>query len=175
MQPVEQMWFPYLFPTGFGAYRRPSSRSTFTVEEYLRMRIRQGFSAFTRHSPYLLLLYSAELASQVARAPKLSARFRDESASLGLTRQGVRNLIAVEGVVLLLAGTAAGIGCGLLISRVLTTGIVSLAGFRIVPAFPVLLVAVAVLAAPLGGLIASFLPARRAARAAPVVAMKGGG
>lgn len=87
--------------------------------------------------------------------------------TIGLTRGGVRRLVTAEGVVVTLVGGVLGAGFGLLLARVVTTGAGSVTGFLLEPVVPLSLALLAVVASPLVGLIASLLPARRAAKLTP--------
>lgn len=91
--------------------------------------------------------------------------------TLGVTRQGVRQIVTVEGVILVLLGTLLGVAIGVLLSFVITTGANALTGFTITPRFPLRLIVIALLTSPLVGLVSSLLPARRAARLPPVLAL----
>lgn len=91
--------------------------------------------------------------------------------TLGLTRGGVRRLIVSEGIVVTLVGAVLGAGFGLILARVVTAGASALTGFRLEPVVPWTLALLALLASPMVGLIASILPARRAARLAPTRAL----
>lgn len=93
--------------------------------------------------------------------------------TLGLTRRGVRQLVTAEGIVVVALGTVLGVVTGLLLSRVITTGAGALTGYLISPVYPWRLIAVALLSSPLVGLLASLVPARRAARLSPVTALGG--
>ena len=93
--------------------------------------------------------------------------------ALGFTRRGVGRLVSAEGIVVVLLGTLLGALCGLLLSRVITAGADALTGYRITPVFPWRLALLALLASPVVGFLASLLPARRAARLEPVVALRG--
>jgi len=87
--------------------------------------------------------------------------------TIGLTRRGVRSLVTAEGIVVTLVGGLLGSAFGLLLSRVVTTGAGSVTGFLLEPVVPLSLALLAVAASPLVGLIASILPARRAATLTP--------
>jgi len=87
--------------------------------------------------------------------------------TIGLTRGGVRRLVTAEGVVVTLVGSVLGAGFGLLLARVVTAGAGSVTGFLLEPVVPLSLALLAVAASPLVGLIASLLPAQRAARLTP--------
>ncbi len=91
--------------------------------------------------------------------------------TLGVTRGGVMRLVTAEGLVVTVAGAVAGILAGLMLSRVITRGAAALSGFELQPAFPWWLIIGGIIASPLIGLVASAMPARRAARLAPVRAM----
>jgi putative ABC transport system permease protein len=91
--------------------------------------------------------------------------------TLGLTRANIRQIIFSEGLIVAILGTLLGLACGLLLSRVITEGANALTGFVIRPYTPLRLVLIAILVSPLLGLIASLLPARRAARQSPVTAL----
>jgi len=60
---------------------------------------------------------------------------------------------------------------GLLLARIVTTGAGAVTGFRLEPVVPTSLALLALLVSPLVGLVASLLPARRAAQLAPARAL----
>lgn len=95
--------------------------------------------------------------------------------TLGLTRAGLRRLIIAEGVVVVTIGAVLGVAAGLLLSRVITEGAIALTGFAISPRYPWTLIATAIVCSPVVGLFASYIPARRAAKLAPVLALRGVG
>lgn len=91
--------------------------------------------------------------------------------TVGMTRGGVRRLIAAEGIVVTLVGAALGVAFGLLLGRVVTAGASALTGFVLSPVVDWTLVGVALAASPVVGLFASLLPARRAAQLSPTRAL----
>ena len=91
--------------------------------------------------------------------------------TIGLTRGGLRRLVVAEGVVVTVLGAALGTAFGLLLARIVTTGAGAVTGFRLEPVVPTYLALLALLASPLVGLVASLLPARRAAQLAPARAL----
>ena len=125
----------------------------------------------------LLVLAVAIAALGVANTlgMNLSSRMREMATlrTLGLTRSGLQRVVIVEGLVVVLLGSVLGVAFGLLLAAVVTDGASALTGYYIEPVVPWTLVAIAVAAAPLVGLLASLLPARRAARLPPVVALRG--
>ena len=93
--------------------------------------------------------------------------------TLGLTRRDIGQVIFSEGIIVAVLGTLLGLATGVLLSRVITDGANALTGFVIEPYIPLRLILVSLLASPVLGLIASALPARRAAKQSPVVALGG--
>lgn len=91
--------------------------------------------------------------------------------TVGMTRAGVRRLIAAEGIVVTSVGALLGIVFGLLLGRVIVAGGSALTGFLLTPVVDWPLVGLALVASPLVGLIASLLPARRAAQLSPTRAL----
>lgn len=87
--------------------------------------------------------------------------------TIGLSRGGVRALITAEGIIVTLVGALIGVGFGLLLAQVITTGAAALTGFSLEPRVPWTLALIALLSSPLVGLLAALFPARRAARMAP--------
>ena len=86
--------------------------------------------------------------------------------ALGATRRDLIALVLRQGAALTLVGMALGVGAALGLTRVLRTllygvGVTDLATFLLVP-----------LVLTLVGLAASYVPARRAARVDPLVAMR---
>ena len=91
--------------------------------------------------------------------------------TVGLRRAGVRRLVLAEGMVVLSLGAVLGLAFGLLLADVITAGARALTGYPISPAAPWRLLVWAGVFIPLLGLLASWLPARRAARLAPRIAL----
>ncbi|HKI56948.1 MAG TPA: FtsX-like permease family protein [Trueperaceae bacterium] len=91
--------------------------------------------------------------------------------TVGMTRAGVRRLIAAEGMVVTLVGALLGVAFGLLLGRVIVAGGSALTGFLLTPVVNWPLVALALVASPVVGFIASLLPARRAAQLSPTRAL----
>uniref|UniRef100_UPI0025DCB775 ABC transporter permease n=1 Tax=uncultured Microbulbifer sp. TaxID=348147 RepID=UPI0025DCB775 len=125
----------------------------------------------------LLILAVAIAALGVANTlgMNLSSRMREMATlrTLGLTRSGLRRVVIAEGLVVVLLGSLLGVAFGLLLADVVTSGAAALTGYYIRPVLPWTLVAIALAAAPAVGLLASLLPARRAAQLPPVVALRG--
>lgn len=61
-QSVEHLLFPTFFPDGVGFYTKPASNEVvgFTIAKYLQHRCLQGFTPFTKQTPYLLIMRSLE-------------------------------------------------------------------------------------------------------------------
>jgi len=91
--------------------------------------------------------------------------------TVGMTRAGVRRLIAAEGIVVTLVGALLGVAFGLLLGRVIVAGGSALTGFVLTPVVNWPLVGLALVASPLVGFFASLLPARRAAQLSPTRAL----
>ena len=130
-------------------------------------------SFLTTNALLLLAVIIAALGVANTLGMNLSSR-RYEIAvlrTLGLTRDGVRRLVLVEGIVIVSVGTALGVGFGLLLARVITTGASALTGFALTPVLPWAVVALALVLSPLLGIFASLLPARRAASYSPMHAL----
>jgi putative ABC transport system permease protein len=91
--------------------------------------------------------------------------------TVGLRRAGVRRLVTAEGIVVLTLGAVLGVAFGLLLADVITAGARALTGYAIDAVVPWRMLVAAVLLTPILGFLASWLPARRAARLAPRVAL----
>jgi predicted permease len=86
--------------------------------------------------------------------------------ALGATRASIRRLVIGESVKLVLSGLAAGIPAALLLTRFLSALL-----FAVTPADPLTYIGVALLLT-LVALLAAYLPARRAMRVDPMVALR---
>lgn len=92
--------------------------------------------------------------------------------ALGLTRRQLRGTLAAEGVLLAGAGTVLGLVLGGVYGWLGATSVLAaVAGGDVTPDLPWDRLGLVVVGAVLAGLLASVLPARRAARAAPVAAL----
>lgn len=92
--------------------------------------------------------------------------------ALGLTRRQLRGTLAAEGVLLAGAGTVLGLVLGGVYGWLGATSVLAaVAGGQVTPDLPWDRLALVVVGAVVAGLLASVLPARRAARAAPVAAL----
>lgn len=92
--------------------------------------------------------------------------------ALGLTRKELMYSIFAEGVLVVVLGTLLGLMAGMLLSGVITQGANSMTGYRIAPSYPWPLFVWAVLASPVVGVLAAFIPARRAATTSPANALR---
>ncbi len=124
-----------------------------------------------------VLLFIAVLVAALAVANTLGMNLVNRGheiavlRTLGLTRRGVRTLVISEGVVVALLGALIGIGFGAALARVIVTGAGAITGFQLEPVVPASLALIALLAAPVVGLLAALFPARRAARLSPTRAL----
>ena len=130
---------------------------------------------YTTNALLALAVFIAALGVANTLGMNLSDRQRDIAVlrTLGLTRRGIRTIVTLEGSILVVLGTLLGVGSGILLSRVITAGANALTGFVVTPSFPWPLVLLALIASPLVGLLASLLPAGRAARLSPITALGG--
>ncbi|MGH9352768.1 MAG: FtsX-like permease family protein, partial [Terriglobia bacterium] len=86
--------------------------------------------------------------------------------ALGASPGNVRNMVVRQGMTLAIIGVAAGVGIGLAVTRLLASML-----YGVKARDPLVFVAVAVLLS-LVALLATYLPARRASRVDPVVALR---
>lgn len=144
-----------------------------TYRERVLTLTRQTFA--TTNGLLFLAVFIAALGVANTLGMNLSSRQHEIAVlrALGLTRRGVARLVTAEGIVILVVGTLLGVACGVLLSNVITAGANALTGYRITPVYPWQLIVLALFSSPLVGLVASFLPARRAARLSPVRALGG--
>ena len=91
--------------------------------------------------------------------------------TVGMRRQAVAQLVVAEGLVVLTLGAVLGLGFGLLLADVVTAGAEALTGYQLRARVPWHILVWAGLFIPLLGLLASYLPARRAAQLPPRVAL----
>lgn len=91
--------------------------------------------------------------------------------ALGLQRGQLRRMLAVEAVLLAVAGTLVGVLAGLLFGWAGASAAITAAGESLVLDVPWSQLAAVLGGAVVAGLLASVLPARRAARTAPVAAL----
>jgi putative ABC transport system permease protein len=130
-------------------------------------------SFVTTNALLLLAVFIAALGVANTLGMNLSHR-RHEIAVLrtvGLTRDGVRRLVLVEGIVVVTVGAVLGVGFGLLLARIITAGASALTGFALTAEIPWQVVVLALVLAPPLGIVASLLPARRAAKTSPMLAL----
>ena len=134
-----------------------------------------GRTFATTNTLLLLAVLIAALGVANTLGMNLATRSRELATlrTLGLSRGGIRRVVVAEGLVVVVLGSVLGVAFGLLLADVVTAGAAALTGYRIDPVLPWGLVALALAASPLVGLVASLLPARRAARLAPIAALRG--
>lgn len=130
-------------------------------------------SFLTTNALLVLAVIIAALGVANTLGMNLAGRQREVALlrTLGLTRSGVRAVVSAEGIVIVTIGGILGVGFGLLLARVVTTGASALTGYVLTPVIPWPLVIAALVAAPGIGFFASLLPARRAAALPPVLAL----
>lgn len=142
--------------------------------DYKRMILQLSQQSFVTTNMLLLIaVLVAALGVANTLGMNLSSRSHEIAVlrTLGLPRGGVRMLVASEGIVVTLVGAVLGVAFGLLLSRVIVAGAGAVTGFALEPVIPWTLVVIALIAAPAVGLVASLLPARRAARLSPTQAL----
>ncbi len=92
--------------------------------------------------------------------------------ALGFTRRELMRSVFAEGILVVVVGTILGLSAGAALSRVITAAANSLTGYRVEPTFPLELMLVALLSSPVVGILAAFLPARKATQASPAAALR---
>ncbi len=133
--------------------------------------MRQSFA--TTNGLLFLAIIIASLGVTNTLGMNLSSRQHEIAVfrAVCLTRTGVRQLISSEGIIITTLGMVLGIVAGLLLSNLIVAGAGSLTGFEIHPSYPWRLIVISLVASPLLGFIASHIPARRAARLPPAIAL----
>jgi putative ABC transport system permease protein len=91
--------------------------------------------------------------------------------TVGMRRSAVARLVVAEGMLVLTLGAVLGLAFGLLLANVVTAGAEALTGYVLRPRVPWHILAWAGIFIPLLGLLASYLPARRAAQLSPRAAL----
>jgi putative ABC transport system permease protein len=146
-----------------------------TLNENYRQQVEELISRSFTTTNALLVLAAIIAAIGVANTLGMNlARRAHEIAvlrALGLRRSGVAGLVMTEGLVVLSIGAVLGAGFGLLLADVITAGAEALTGFRLTPVTPWTLLVWALLFIPTIGMLASYLPARRAGRLSPRIAI----
>ena len=146
-----------------------------TLNEAYREQVQELLAQSFATTNTLLLLAALIAALGVANTlgMNLSRRAHEIAVlrTVGLRRAGVRRLVTAEGVVVLTLGAVLGVAFGLLLSDVITAGARALTGYAIEAVVPWRLLIAAAVLTPILGFLASWLPARRAARLAPRVAL----
>jgi putative ABC transport system permease protein len=132
---------------------------------------RQTFA--TTNGLLLLTVLIAALGVTNTLGMSLSERKKEIAVlrSLGLKRRGVSLLIVTESIVVVFIGCILGTACGFLLARTITVGASALTGFPLEAAYPWYLALLSLAGAPLIGVVAAMVPARRAAKLAPVTAL----
>ncbi|MEZ4630314.1 MAG: ABC transporter permease [Deinococcales bacterium] len=104
----------------------------------------------------------------------LSSRQREIAVLrlLGFERRDVMKLISAEALVIVILGSVVGIFCGMVLAKSITTCANVLTGYEVTPYLPWSLILIALISSPLVGLLTSLMPARRAAKLAPVLALR---
>lgn len=139
--------------------------------EFILTQARQVFA--TTNLLLVLAVFIAALGVANTLGLNLSTRQHELAVlrTVGMPRSGIARLVTAEGLVITVTGTVAGVLAGLLLSGVVTAGASALSGFDLQPSYPWWLLLAGLLASPAVALVASYFPARRAARLAPVRAL----
>ncbi|UCH27418.1 MAG: FtsX-like permease family protein [Trueperaceae bacterium] len=132
---------------------------------------RQTFA--TTNGLLLLTVLIAALGVTNTLGMNLSERKKEIAVlrALGLKRRGVSLLIITESIVVTIIGCVLGTACGFLLAKTITVGASALTGFPLEAVYPWYLALLSLAGAPLIGVFAATVPARRAARLAPITAL----
>lgn len=127
----------------------------------------------TTNSLLLLAAIIAALGVTNTLGMNLSQRAHEVAVlrTLGMRRQAVAKLVVAEGMVVLTLGGVLGLAFGLLLADVVTAGAEALTGYQLRARIPWDSLLWAGVFIPLLGLLASYLPARRASRLPPRAAL----
>jgi putative ABC transport system permease protein len=142
-----------------------------TYRQQIETLINNSFA--TTNSLLILAALIAALGVTNTLGMNLSRRAHEVAVlrTLGMRRAGVRNLVLAEGMVVVITGAILGLAYGLLLANVITAGAEALTGYALSPAIPWRVLLWSGVFVPLLGLLASYLPARRAAALPPRVAL----
>lgn len=142
-------------------------------QEYQRAVVEMSDRVFTTTRMLLVLaMLVAGIGVSNTLGMNLASRTHEIAVlrAIGVRRRMVLRMIFTEGLIITSAGGVAGVGIGLLLSGVITRGVMALTGFVLTPQISWDLVVIVLLAAALLGIVAALLPARRAADTPPVAA-----
>ena len=166
-------------PKAFGEQLKQDFRNLYLDIQYneeYKKAILDTTSRFFGSTNSLLVLAVVIAALGVANTlgMNLSERMHEMAVlrALGLKRGELMRSVFTEGIVVVVMGTLLGVLGGLALSQVITASANSLTGYRVNPVYPVELFLIAIIASPVVGILAAFLPARRAARVSPAEALR---
>ncbi len=150
-------------------YPLVTSQDIGTFESNLSNKIGQILALFTALLALALLISFIGIANTLTLSVVERTRELGLLRALGLTRPQVAYMLALEGMLLAVMGAVLGVAIGIAASW----GIVLVLNAQGVTVFsvPISLLIVDVVVAALAGILASLIPARRAANTAPVVAL----
>ena len=142
-----------------------------TYRRQIEALVQDSFS--TTNSLLVLAAIIAALGVTNTLGMNLSRRAHEVAVlrTVGMRRQAVAQLVVAEGLVVLTIGAVLGLGFGVLLADVVTSGAEALTGYQLRARVPWHILLWAGLFIPLLGLLASYLPARRAAQLPPRVAL----
>ena len=124
------------------------------------------------------LLVLTVLVAAMGVGNTLSMNLRERShemavlRSLGFTRLELMRSVFAEGILVVMLGILLGLLGGVALSQTITAAANSLTGYRVAPTFPLELMILALVSSPLVGVLAAFVPARKAAWAAPAESLR---